>query len=669
MTMVSEYVMKTTKWFGLAAMLAVPTLSGVAQTAEMAAAGAAERVQAAAPANLSPNAAEVLKLASSGVGEDVVLAFVQNSQSRFNLSADDVLYLRDVGVPEPVITAMLNRDNALGPQEAPSQPAQYAPAPTEPAPAAAEAAAPTPAPATTAQAVTPAPAYVASPPEDVTYFYNDLAPYGTWVSLAGVGWCWQPTVVVVNRGWRPYCHGGNWVYTDAGWFWRSDYSWGWAPFHYGRWYMDASCGWVWVPGRVWAPAWVTWRSVGTTCGWAPLPPGADFVAGIGWRYNGFAVAANFTFGLGVDAFAFVSFNNFCANNLSYHCLPPAHVRGIYHQTTIINNFAVVNNVYVNRGIAVERIGAASRAPVPRAALRDTQRGEPRPRGATGTEVYRTQLGKPEPSRRMVAQKVDPSRPRIDHAVYRPTSTSRSHLQGTGGTRSGSPAATPASRPQTVGRPATDRRGATVLMQPAAGKPSQGHQTVSPGSGSSGSPSGVNRTHHWQGTDKPASTPQTAPASRDQPGSGSRPPTKASSGTQPTATSPAQSSGSPTISRPTSNPHGSSASGVYPGSGAAAGARSPSGYQAPSPAPVSPSSTSGGQRPAVRAPRDQGSISSSGSAAQRQPTAVQSTRRTANPHFYTPKTPGQAYPSRSLSPQPGASARPSGSPDYNSRRNR
>ena len=154
------------------------------------------------------------------------------------------------------------------------------------------------------------PVYVGSPPPDVTYFYDSLAPYGTWVQLDGYGWCWQPTAVVVTPGWRPYCNGGYWVYSDYGWYWQSTYSWGWAPFHYGRWHLHARCGWVWLPDRVWGPAWVTWRTGGDYCGWAPLPPYAVFDVHHGWRYNGVSVSAGFGFGLGSDAFLFVSFNNF-----------------------------------------------------------------------------------------------------------------------------------------------------------------------------------------------------------------------------------------------------------------------------------------------------------------------------------------------------------------------
>ena len=254
---------------------------------------------------------------------------------------------------------------------------------------------------------------------EASYFYNDLSPYGTWVDLAGVGWCWQPSAVVITPGWRPYCNGGHWVWTDAGWFWQSDYSWGWAPFHYGRWYMDGHCGWVWTPGTVWGPAWVTWRSVGTTCGWAPLPPHADFVAGVGWRFNGVSVGVNFDFGLNVNAYAFVSFGNLCANNLSYHCLPRAQTTVIYKQTTVINNYVVNNNTFINRGIAYDRIAAASHTPIPRASVRELPPGKG-PAGG-GAFVYRAPLHEPPKSVHMVAQKVD-----VGHTIQHTSFTAARH---------------------------------------------------------------------------------------------------------------------------------------------------------------------------------------------------------------------------------------------------
>jgi hypothetical protein len=404
----SAHFMRNLKWVGLAAVLAIPLWSGYGQTPP-----------AAAPANLSPGAAEVVRLAGSGIGDDVVLAYIQNSQAPFNLSADDVLYLKDLGLSPQVTSAMLSHDTTLRNPPQPNAPA--APAPAMPPPGAPTA----PAPAVPSSPVTaPPPAYVGSPPADVSYFYNDLLPYGTWVSLEGYGWCWQPRTVVTSRGWRPYCDGGHWVYTDAGWFWQSDYSWGWAPFHYGRWYLHPRSGWVWLPDRVWGPAWVTWRVAGDTCGWAPLPPRAEFDLRLGWRFNGASVRADFDFGLGVNAFAFVALGDFCNHDLGHRCLPPARVTAIFRQTAIVNNYVVNNNIIVNRGIAVERVSVASRVPVPRATIRDLPAGSAGMPGRTASVVYRAQLQAPARSVNMVAQKVDTQHPVIQHAPVAPGRTAQ-----------------------------------------------------------------------------------------------------------------------------------------------------------------------------------------------------------------------------------------------------
>ncbi len=118
---------------------------------------------------------------------------------------------------------------------------------------------------------------------------------------------------------------------------------------------------------------MTWRTGGDSCGWAPLPPHADFDARLGWRFNGVRVAANFDFGLGINAFAFVSFGDFCNHDLPRRCLPPARVTTVYRQTTVINNYVVNNNTVVHRGIPLERVTAASRVAVPRATVHDWPR--------------------------------------------------------------------------------------------------------------------------------------------------------------------------------------------------------------------------------------------------------------------------------------------------------
>ncbi|MDB6036153.1 MAG: hypothetical protein JWM16_6491, partial [Verrucomicrobiales bacterium] len=250
--------MKQMRWLGLIVLVAFPLISANAQvppappSPEPDSSGQIQDATAA-PVSISPGATEVVKLAESGSSEEVILAFIKNSGTTYNLSADEVIYLKDVGLSSPVVTAMLTHDNSLRSQTQPYTYDQKA----YPSSGQTQVAQPTPQPAVPEQPAPsePAaatPAYVSNPPAQVNYFYNDLSPYGSWVELEGYGWCWQPRTVVVDRAWQPYCNGGHWVYTDAGWFWQSDYSWGWATFHYGRWQRHERCGWVWLPDTVWA---------------------------------------------------------------------------------------------------------------------------------------------------------------------------------------------------------------------------------------------------------------------------------------------------------------------------------------------------------------------------------------------------------------------------------
>jgi hypothetical protein len=459
--------MKNTKWIALIASVVLPLLSAHAQSPVAPAPAGSAQGQPAAVPNLSPGTSEVVQMASAGSGDDVLLAYIQNSQSMFQLSADQVIYLKDVGLSSQVITAMLNRDNALrGQSPAVAQPVAPVPV-SQPAPPSA------PAPAA-------APAYVSTPPADVTYFYNDLAPYGAWIDLPGYGWCWQPTVVAMHHDWRPYCDSGHWVYTDAGWCWTSDYSWGWAPFHYGRWYMHERCGWVWLPDRVWGPAWVTWRTGGDYCGWAPLPPHADFVVGLGWRFNGIRVGLDFDFGLRADCFAFIGIGDFNGYDLGHRRLGPAEVTRIYNRTTIINSSTVNNNIVVNRGIGVERVAAATHTQIHKAVIRDMPAGAARNSRVQGSDksgsvVYRPQLNAPSARPgNMVAQRVDAQHPVIQHTAVSPARTDlRSVGRGNVAAPSAAPrqtqpaAQTAPSRVAPSSSPARSSQPPTRAYQPAA----------------------------------------------------------------------------------------------------------------------------------------------------------------------------------------------------------
>jgi hypothetical protein len=319
----------------------------------------------ALPPNILPTSplAQVIRLMQAGVDESIIMTYVTNSGSMFNLNPDKIIYLKDIGLPNEVVTAMMQRDQQLQQQMAASA---YQP-PAQPAPV----------PETTEQPETaPAPPPVEPPVEQptevtVNYFYDTLAPYGTWVNVDGYGRCWRPSVVVYNPGWQPYCDLGHWVYTDCGWYWSSDYSWGWAPFHYGRWFQVPRWGWCWMPDTIWGPSWVTWRYSNNYCGWAPLPPHAVYREGVGFFYNGIAVSVGFDFGLSWHCYAFVPIGHFCDPHPRHYCVAPAQVTQIYNQTTVINNFNGHGRNLANRGIDPAHVTAMTHIPIHSVAIQAT----------------------------------------------------------------------------------------------------------------------------------------------------------------------------------------------------------------------------------------------------------------------------------------------------------
>ncbi len=343
-------------------------------------------------ANVTAPVAELARLHLSGLDESVVKAFVEKSTNSANPSADELIYLRDIGIAPRIITALIQQTARMREQDTASRASQPVTAPAAPQPTvtiiAANAPPPAapvlviPQPAAAPAVITPAPApqvalaapaVAAAPaalPPQVNVFYQQLQPYGTWMQVADFGWCWQPSVAVATPSWRPYADRGRWLHTDSGWYWQSDYAWGWAPFHYGRWVQHTRSGWLWVPDTQWGPAWVVWRSSDSHCGWAPLPPSAVFVAGHGLHFGGTRVALNFDFGLSRHHFTFVPFSRFCDRNPHYYALTPTVVQNVYNQTTVINNIQVNNNVVVNGGVSADRIAVITRSEIRKVAVRE-----------------------------------------------------------------------------------------------------------------------------------------------------------------------------------------------------------------------------------------------------------------------------------------------------------
>jgi hypothetical protein len=335
----------------------------------------------------SPDADDLIRLAKSGVDEEVLMAYIKAAPDTFDLSADDIITLKDLGVPSKVISeAMLHghaADTSLVTaakeeiRQATSDTAAPAMPPTEAAPA--EEAMPQ----ESAEVATSA--AVAPPADDqnISFFYQALYPYGNWLNIDGQ-WCWQPTAASISPDWAPYCRHGHWVWSDWGWCWESDYSWGWAPFHYGRWFRHPTNGWCWVPDAQWGPAWVAWRTGDDYCGWAPLPPGSRFERD-GFYFRNAHVGIGFDFNLTARDYFFLPNGNFCDPHPWVHIVPAIRAGDAYNRTNFEKDAYRFDNDHIfNGGPHIDDISRAAHREIRPIAIQENnvRPGEPIPRNMT-----------------------------------------------------------------------------------------------------------------------------------------------------------------------------------------------------------------------------------------------------------------------------------------------
>ena len=319
------------------------------------------QVAAPAPAagslELRPEVASVVDMAKRGVGDEALLAFVEQNPITHRIVPETIIFLNDLGVPENVVALMIRQGDAVEEKQ------EQGGVPMEPAKVTGQPVASTPPPAPLPPAN--------NPPVVNNHYYGALDPYGDWIYDGSHGWVWRPTVAVVDGGWRPYSQGGRWIYSDVGWYWNSYYSWGWAPFHYGRWHRSSLHGWYWVPGYTWSPAWVMWRSNDHYAGWAPLPPGSHYVHGIGYSWGGSHVGFSFGFGLGHGWFTYCDYAHLRHRRLHRHRVPDNRVAIVHNETTVVNNYITENNTtIVNAGIPPAVIADKTREPVQKMRIRE-----------------------------------------------------------------------------------------------------------------------------------------------------------------------------------------------------------------------------------------------------------------------------------------------------------
>lgn len=224
---------------------------------------------------------------------------------------------------------------------------------------------------------------------EVTFFYGELAPYGDWIEITPYGWVWTPWDVPV--GWRPYTL-GHWVSTRHGWTWVSDWPWGWAPFHYGRWAWHPGRGWMWIPGRDWAPAWVAWRHGSGWIGWAPLPPGVEWRAGVGLWFGD----VDLDLAIVADWWVFVPERDFPPSHAVRLAVPLDRNPEILRQTRDVTRYEPDGGRVAVRSLPVEEVERSVGRAVPRYRVKDV--GVPPPRDEA-VERDRVRVYRPEPVRR------------------------------------------------------------------------------------------------------------------------------------------------------------------------------------------------------------------------------------------------------------------------------
>ena len=197
--------------------------------------------------------------------------------------------------------------------------------------------------------------------EDTSYFYDRLSPYGDWVDLNPYGYVWTPRHM--GYRWRPFTD-GRWVWTDYGWTWIANEEWGDITFHYGRWGWDNEIGWYWVPGTTWGPAWVSWRSNDQYMGWAPLPPGFEFSAGMNFNSPSMNIPIIF--------WVFIQAPYFQDQNLNPYVLPFERNQTIVNYSTMHNNMYTRNNRIINEGFGVDEVRRITGRAVPTYGLQDVR---------------------------------------------------------------------------------------------------------------------------------------------------------------------------------------------------------------------------------------------------------------------------------------------------------
>jgi uncharacterized protein DUF6600 len=255
-------------------------------------------------------------------------------------------------------------------------------------------------------------------PQGLQTYASTFDQYGAWQYSSPYGYVWYPRVAAA---WRPYYYG----YWDAvgpyGWTWIGSDVWAWPTHHYGRWGY-ARGAWFWIPGRTFAPAWVSWGTAVDYVSWCPLGfdnrPVFALSVGYGHGWNGWTVFPRSYFGARghyVPRYAVAPYTISPRTTFVAHDTPPLPRRDRTFATRG-RDAGVVSGIAVPRSSASEGRGAPR---FERPANQDRrsnvdERTQRTDRGWTGVAVPRTVTPMPQPSnpaqRVLPVQPVQPMRP-------------------------------------------------------------------------------------------------------------------------------------------------------------------------------------------------------------------------------------------------------------------
>jgi hypothetical protein len=196
---------------------------------------------------LSPATTQVLHLTQAKVSDSTIIAYVENSSTMYGLNADQIIYLKQQGVSDGVLNAMLNQSSKVAAEVAAQTPPNYG-----------QGTPPEQSSTAVVQPTTAAPSAVYTVPDSQTANYN------AWASQYSYPYYYP--YYAYYPYYYPYYY---WPATFSFYYGYPWYGWGW---HGGYWH-----GGTWAGG--------TWHG-GTWSGGSGWHGGSTWSGGSGWHGGG-----------------------------------------------------------------------------------------------------------------------------------------------------------------------------------------------------------------------------------------------------------------------------------------------------------------------------------------------------------------------------------------------